>query len=73
MRLLLPLLIVLPAPALAHLGHVGAVAGHDHWVAGAAIGAAVAVGVWGWMKSRKEAEEEAEAEADEAEPEKQEA
>lgn len=71
MRFLLPLLLVLPGPALAHLGHVGAVAGHDHWVAGAAIGAAVAVGVWGWMKSRKDAEE-AEAEAEEAEPEKQE-
>jgi hypothetical protein len=72
MRLLLPLLIVLPAPALAHLGHVGAVAGHDHWVAGAAIGAAVALGVWGWMKGRKEANE-AEAEAEAAETEEQEA
>ena len=48
---LLPVLI--PAPALAHLGHLGDIAGHDHWVAGAAIGAAVAIGVWGAWKGRK--------------------
>jgi hypothetical protein len=65
-------MLILPGPALAHLGHVGAVAGHDHWVAGAAIGAAVALAVWGWMKGRKEADE-AEAEAEAAETEEQEA
>jgi hypothetical protein len=65
-------MLILPGPALAHLGHVGAVAGHDHWVAGAAIGAAVALGVWGWMKGRKEADE-ADAEAEAAETEEQEA
>ena len=45
--------ILIPAPALAHLGHLGGVAGHDHWVAGAAIGAAVAIGIWGAWKGRK--------------------
>jgi hypothetical protein len=69
---MLTLMLILPGPALAHLGHVGAVAGHDHWVAGAAIGAAVALGVWGCMKGRKEADE-AEAEAEAAETEEQEA
>jgi len=42
-----------PAPAQAHVGHLGEVAGHDHWVAGIAIGAAVAVGVWGLLKGGK--------------------
>jgi hypothetical protein len=55
MRWLALLPILYPFPALAHLGHVGDLAGHDHWVAGAAAGAAVAVGVWGWLKGREEA------------------
>ncbi|MFQ6547188.1 DUF6732 family protein [Aestuariibius sp. 2305UL40-4] len=53
---------VLPA----HLGHIGEVAGHDHWVAGAAIGAAIAAVIWGALKGRKEPEPE-EAETEEAE------
>lgn len=40
-------------PAAAHPGHLAGLAGHDHWVAGAAIGAAVAVGVWGALKGRR--------------------
>ena len=68
MRYLLPLISLLPAPALAHPGHLASLAGHDHWVAGAAVGAAVAVGVWGWMKGRKgAAKPEAEPEGEDAE------
>lgn len=50
-----PLLIALflPAPALAHVGHMGEYAGHDHWVAGAAIGIAVGIGLWQAAKDRK--------------------
>jgi hypothetical protein len=48
------------APASAHVGHLGEFAGHDHWVAGAALGAALAVSIWGALKGKKD-EEEAEA------------
>ncbi|ABV91919.1 hypothetical protein Dshi_0170 [Dinoroseobacter shibae DFL 12 = DSM 16493] len=41
------------APALAHPGHLAGLAGHDHWVAGAAIGAAIAIGLFGALKGRK--------------------
>jgi hypothetical protein len=44
---------ILPGQVLAHVGHVGELAGHDHWVAGAAIGLAVGVAVWGWLKGGK--------------------
>jgi hypothetical protein len=50
------ILTLLPGMALAHLGHLGDLAGHDHWVAGAAIGVAVVVGVWGAVKGRKDKE-----------------
>ncbi len=53
-------LLGMAAPVQAHLGHFGHVAGHDHWVAGAAIGAAVAIGLWGAMKGKKQPEAEAE-------------
>lgn len=54
MRLLTLLSILIPAPVLADPGHLGDVAGHDHWVAAVAAGAAVAVGVRGWLKWRRE-------------------
>jgi hypothetical protein len=47
------LYLTLPSAASAHLGHFGALAGHDHWVAGAAIGAAVAVAAWGVLAGKK--------------------
>lgn len=46
-------LILIPAPAFAHPGHIAEAAGHDHWVLGAAIGAAVAAGIWGALRGRK--------------------
>ncbi len=63
MRILLPLMLF-PVPALAHVGHLGEVAGHDHWIAGIAIGVAVGVGLWGALKGKKEEEPEEEIEID---------
>lgn len=68
MRILLPLVFI-ATPAAAHVGHIGEVAGHGHWVAGAAIGIAAAITLWGVLKGKKEVapeedatdEEEAEA------------
>lgn len=66
-RFLFPLLL-LGAPAMAHVGHLGEMAGHDHWVAGAALGAALAVSLWGALKGKKDkAEDETPDEADEEE------
>ncbi|WP_308915947.1 DUF6732 family protein [Jannaschia sp. LMIT008] len=45
-----------------HLGHIEQAAGHDHWVAGAVIGAALAAGIWGWLKKDDDAPEEPEGE-----------
>lgn len=55
-RILL-LAAIVPAPAFAHVGHIGDLAGHDHWVIGAAIGAAIAAGLWGALKGEDEDEE----------------
>ena len=54
------LFAVIGAPAFAHVGHLGGMAGHDHWIAGIAIGVAVGVGLWGALKGGKgdEADEE---------------
>ena len=57
MRILIALLLM-TGPAAAHVGHVGVVAGHDHWVAGIAIGVAVGVGLWGALKGKKDPETE---------------
>lgn len=61
------ILLLLPSPALAHAGHIADLAGHDHWVLGAALGAAAAAAAWGWLKGEKE-EPEAEEEETEGEP-----
>jgi hypothetical protein len=54
LRLLpIPVLVAIGTPAAAHVGHLGDVAGHDHWVAGAAIGAAVVIGLYGALKGRR--------------------
>lgn len=63
---------LLPAagPALAHPGHLVEAAGHNHWLAGAALGAAVVIGAWaairGLRRPAAEAEPEPEAEGAEA-------
>ncbi|MCP1169587.1 DUF6732 family protein [Limimaricola litoreus] len=65
-HILLPTTALLTAPgaALAHPGHMADVAGHDHWVAGAAIGLAIALGLWGALKGRRKEEESSEAETE---------
>lgn len=54
--------------AAAHPGHWADVAGHDHWVAGAAIGLAGLAAIWGALKGKK-AKEEAAPEEEEMEEE----
>ena len=39
--------------AAAHPGHMADLAGHDHWIAGVAVGAAVLVGLWGILRDRR--------------------
>lgn len=47
---------LMAAPALAHIGHVGEVAGHGHWGAIIFLGGAAAVGLWAAIKGKKDAE-----------------
>ena len=62
MRGLLALtLIFAGTAAAAHPGDWADIAGHDHWVAGAAIGLAGLAAIWGALKGKK-AQEEAEPE-----------
>lgn len=53
-------------PAAAHIGHLGEVAGHGHWLGAAAIGAAIAIGLWQGLRGREEVSDE-EVDAEEAE------
>lgn len=58
---------LLAGPAFAHVGHFGTVAGHDHWIAGVAIGAAVGLAAWGIIKDKLR-NSDAESDQDDAEP-----
>ncbi len=60
---------VLPGICVAHSGHLIEAAGHDHLLAGAAIGIAIVVGVAGILKGKDKDEEDAseETESQEAE------
>lgn len=51
-------------PAFAHVGHVGELAGHDHVIAGVALGAAIGIAIWGALKGKKDTAENAQSEAD---------
>ncbi len=65
MKTLIAILTLLATPALAHVGHLGEVAGHGHWIAAGALGAA-ALAVW--LRSKgdgKGGDAEAEERADE--------
>lgn len=57
-RFLAIILVIWGGAAQAHPGHIADLAGHDHWVAGAAIGIAILVGVYGALtgKSKEDAE-----------------
>lgn len=60
--------LLLASAAEAHPGHLTDLAGHDHWVAGAAIGLAIALGLYGALKGKSsdaKATTEAEAETTE--------
>jgi len=63
--------LLLASPALAHPGHLAGLAGHDHWVAGAAIGLAVLVGIWGAVKGGKTSDEKAESDAERSDDEEE--
>lgn len=62
----LALALLLPAPALAHPGHLAEVAGHGHWGAAITLGLAAAITLWAGLKGRKS---EVDAPEGEAEPE----
>ena len=57
--------ILVAAPVAAHPGHIIEAAGHDHWLAGVAIGTAIAIGLWQGLKG-KSGEEGATEESEEA-------
>ncbi|MBW8635991.1 hypothetical protein K1W69_02245 [Hoeflea sp. WL0058] len=64
------ILIASPVPAFAHMGHLGEVAGHSHWIGlAAALGAAAiaAIAHKAGKKQKSEEESDAETEVDGAE------
>lgn len=61
------ILIGLASGAFAHPGHLIEQAGHNHWLAGAAIGLAILLGIRGALKGK--GSQEAKAEEPEQEPE----
>ena len=52
------------APASAHVGHWGALAGHDHWIAGAVLGGALIAGILAGLRADRKGKKEPEPEAD---------
>ena len=44
--------------ASANVGHIGEVAGHDHWIAGAALGLALGLALWAALKGKKDDDKE---------------
>lgn len=68
MKALSVVFAMIVTPAWAHIGHLGEVAGHGHWIAAGALGAA-ALAAWlaGKGKKSEESEPEAEEELEEAE------
>lgn len=62
--------LILPASAEAHLGHVGEVAGHSHWIAlGAGVVAAAIAAAIGKKKLDAEADPAEETVEEDGEPE----
>ena len=55
MRAFLTLILTIMATgAQAHAGHLADVAGHDHWVIGAALGAIALAGLLGALKGKSD-------------------
>lgn len=52
-----------------HAGHLGDLAGHDHWGLGLGLGAIAGAAVIGWLKGRKQGDKPTEPEGDQAESE----
>lgn len=53
MKYILTFLATLVAPAaVADPGHLAGVAGHEHWVAGIALGVAIGLAAWGALKGK---------------------
>lgn len=52
-RAFILILIITSSTAHAHPGHWGELAGHDHWIAGAAVGVAGLAAIWGALKGKK--------------------
>lgn len=52
------LLLLMPGMAHAHVGHIGELAGHDHVMIGAALGAIALAGLVGALRARDDEEEE---------------
>ena len=62
MRTILAVLLALTAgPALAHIGHLGEVAGHGHWIALGGIALAGAIALLGNRKKSEDAKPEEDA------------
>ncbi len=60
------ILMAFAGSAAAHTGHIADAAGHDHWIAGAALGLALGLSAWAAIKSWKDADKQtAEEEAEE--------
>ncbi len=57
-------LVAATSPALADAGHWAEVAGHDHWLAAAALAAALAAAAWAVLKGEKSEETAEKAESD---------
>jgi len=57
-----PLIALIPLfaanPALAHIGHLGEVAGHGHWIALGGIAIAGAIALLGGRKKSEDAQED---------------
>ena len=58
MRASILLLLLMPGMAHAHVGHIGELAGHDHVMIGAALGAIALAGLVGALRGRGEEVEE---------------
>lgn len=59
MRPLIALILLFTvSPALAHIGHLGEVAGHGHWIALGGIAIAGAIAILGGRKKPKDAQTE---------------
>ncbi len=53
--------------AFAHVGHLGELAGHSHWIGAAALGGAAALAVWLAARSKKRGEHAVDDSGEEAE------